>query len=106
MGSKTRARQQMEKAGVPFVPGSSRGLESLASARDLAVKLGYPVMLKAAAGGCGKGMRLVASDAELAQSLDAARSEAQVAFVNDEIYIEKAITNQRHIEMQVLADEH
>ena len=73
MGSKTRARQQMEKAGVPFVPGSSRGLESLASARDLAVKLGYPVMLKAAAGGGGKGMRLVANESELASSLDAAK---------------------------------
>src|SRR5436189_650153 len=80
MGSKTRARQQMEKAGVPFVPGSSRGLESLASARDLAVKLGYPVMLKAAAGGGGKGMRLVGNESELASSLDAARSEAQGAF--------------------------
>ena len=106
MGSKTRARQQMEKAGVPFVPGSSRGLESLASARDLAVKLGYPVMLKAAAGGGGKGMRLVGNESELASSLDAARSEAQGAFGNDEVYIEKAITNPRHIEMQVLADEH
>ena len=106
MGSKTRARQQMEKAGVPFVPGSSRGLDSLAAARGMASTLGYPVMLKAAAGGGGKGMRLVANEAELASSLDAARSEAHRAFGNDEVYLEKAITNPRHIEMQILADEH
>ena len=106
MGSKTRARQQMEKAGVPFVPGTSRGLESLAKARELAAKLGYPVMLKAAAGGGGKGMRLVEAESELAASLDAARSEAQRAFGSDEVYLEKAITDPRHIEMQILADEH
>ncbi len=106
MGSKTRARQQMEKAGVPFVPGTSRRLESLAAAREIALKFGYPVMLKAAAGGGGKGMRLVTGESELASGLDAARSEAQRAFGNDEVYLEKAITNPRHIEMQILADEH
>ena len=61
MGSKTRARQEMEKAGVPFVPGTSRALESVQQAKDVAAKIGYPVMLKAAAGGGGKGMRLVHS---------------------------------------------
>jgi acetyl-CoA carboxylase biotin carboxylase subunit len=106
MGSKTRARQQMEKAGVPFVPGTSRALESWAKAREVAEKIGYPVMLKAAAGGGGKGMRLVATEADFASSLDAARSEAQRAFGNDEVYLEKAITDPRHIEMQILADEH
>ncbi len=106
MGSKTRARQQMEKAGVLFVPGTSRGLESLAKAREVAAKFGYPIMLKAAAGGGGKGMRLVAAESELASSLDAARSEAQRAFGSDEVYLEKAITDPRHIEMQILADEH
>ncbi|HXF15104.1 MAG TPA: acetyl-CoA carboxylase biotin carboxylase subunit [Terriglobales bacterium] len=106
MGSKTRARQQMEKAGVPFVPGTSRGLESVAKAHELAAKFGYPVMLKAAAGGGGKGMRLVATESELASSLEAARSEAQRAFGSDEVYLEKAITDPRHIEMQILADEH
>ncbi|MGH9516676.1 MAG: acetyl-CoA carboxylase biotin carboxylase subunit [Terriglobales bacterium] len=106
MGSKTRARQQMEKAGVPFVPGTSRGLESLAQARELAAKFGYPVMLKAAAGGGGKGMRLVTAESELASSLDTARSEAQRAFGSDEVYLEKAIPDPRHIEMQILADEH
>jgi acetyl-CoA carboxylase, biotin carboxylase subunit len=106
MGSKTRARQQMEKAGVPFVPGTSRGLESLSKAREVAAKIGYPVMLKAAAGGGGKGMRLVSAESELASSLEAARGEAQRAFGSDEVYLEKAITDPRHIEMQILADEH
>ena len=106
MGSKTRARQAMEKAGVPFVPGTSRGVESLAEAEKVAAKIGYPVMLKAAAGGGGKGMRLVPAPEQLESSLDAARSEAERSFGNGEVYIEKAIVNPRHIEMQVLADEH
>jgi acetyl-CoA carboxylase biotin carboxylase subunit len=106
MGSKTRARQGMEKAGVPFVPGTSRGIDSLAEARKVASGLGYPVMLKAAAGGGGKGMRLVQDESEFASALAAARSEAQRAFGDGEVYMEKAIANPRHIEMQVLADEH
>jgi acetyl-CoA carboxylase, biotin carboxylase subunit len=106
MGSKTRARQQMEKAGVPFVPGTSCGVESVSEAREVAANLGFPVMLKAAAGGGGKGMRLVGEDAELASALESARSEAERAFGSDEVYLEKAIVNPRHIEMQVLADEH
>ena len=106
MGSKTRARQAMEKAGVPFVPGTSRGVESFQEAEQVAARIGYPVMLKAAAGGGGKGMRLVEAPAQLNSSLEAARSEAQSSFGDDEVYIEKAIVNPRHIEMQVLADEH
>jgi len=106
MGSKTRARQEMEKAGVPLVPGTSRGLNSLEEAEQVAVRIGYPVMLKAAAGGGGKGMRLVHHASELRSALEAARSEAQRAFGDEEVYIEKAIVNPRHIEMQVLADEH
>jgi acetyl-CoA carboxylase biotin carboxylase subunit len=106
MGSKTRARQAMEKAGVPFVPGTSRGVESFEEAEQVAARIGYPVMLKAAAGGGGKGMRLVHAPAQLKSSLEAARSEAQSSFGDDEVYIEKAILNPRHIEMQVLADEH
>jgi acetyl-CoA carboxylase, biotin carboxylase subunit len=106
MGSKTRARQAMEKAGVPFVPGTSRGLESVEQARQVAEKIGYPVMLKAAAGGGGKGMRLVHQPEELASALESAKSEAQRAFGDGEVYIEKAIVNPRHIEMQILADEH
>jgi acetyl-CoA carboxylase biotin carboxylase subunit len=106
MGSKTRARQAMERAGVPFVPGSSRGLESYEQAEEVAARVGYPVMLKAAAGGGGKGMRLVQAPAELRSALEAARSEAERSFGDSEVYIEKAIINPRHIEMQILADEH
>lgn len=106
MGSKTRARQAMERAGVPFVPGTSRGLESFQQAEEVAARIGYPVMLKAAAGGGGKGMRLVHVPQELKSALDSARSEAERAFGDTEIYIEKAIINPRHIEMQILADEH
>ncbi len=106
MGSKTRARQAMERAGVPFVPGTSRGLESFEQAEQVAARIGYPVMLKAAAGGGGKGMRLVSAPEELKSALDGARSEAERSFADSEVYIEKAILNPRHIEMQVLADEH
>jgi acetyl-CoA carboxylase biotin carboxylase subunit len=106
MGSKTRARQHMDSAGVPFVPGTSRGVDSLEEAEQVAARIGYPVMLKAAAGGGGKGMRLVESSKDLRSALDSARSEAQRAFGDSEVYIEKYIVNPRHIEMQVLADEH
>ena len=106
MGSKTRARQAMEAAGVPFVPGTSRGLESFEQAQQVAARIGYPVMFKAAAGGGGKGIRLVQAPAQLKSSLEEARSEAERSFGDGEIYIEKAIVNPRHIEMQVLADEH
>ncbi len=106
MGSKTRARQAMEKAGVLYVPGTSRGVESLEEAEKIAARIGYPVMLKAAAGGGGKGMRLVHAPEQLKSSLEAARSEAERSFGDSEVYIEKAIVNPRHIEVQVLADEH
>ncbi len=106
MGSKTRARQEMEKAGIPFVPGTSRALESGRKAKEEAARIGYPVMLKAAAGGGGKGMRLVQGPKELQPALEAAKSEAQRAFGDGEVYLEKAILRPRHIEMQVLADEH
>jgi len=106
MGSKTRARQHMEKAGIPFVPGTARGLTSAEEAEQVAERVGFPIMLKAAAGGGGKGMRLVHSREELRSALESARSEAQRSFGDSEVYIEKAIINPRHIEMQVLADEH
>src|SRR2546423_2114152 len=105
MGSKIAARQAMEKAGVPFVPGSSQSL-TLDQAKDVASKVGYPVMLKAAAGGGGKGMRLVRSAAELKSAYEGASSEAGRAFGNSDVYIEKFIERPRHIEVQVLADEH
>ncbi len=106
VGSKTRARQAMERAGVPVVPGTSKGLESFEQAGEVAERIGYPVMLKAAAGGGGKGMRLVQGPSELKSALDGARSEAERSFGDSEVYIEKAIVNPRHIEMQILADEH
>ena len=106
MGSKTRARQAMEKARVPLVPGTSRGLESPEEAERVAEGIGYPVMLKAAAGGGGKGMRLVQTREELRSALEATESEARRSFGDSEVYVEKAIVNPRHIEIQVLADEH
>jgi len=106
MGSKIRARQEMERAGIPFVPGTSRPLGSLAEARQVAAQIGYPVMLKAAAGGGGKGMRLVGSPEELPAHLQSAQSEALRAFGDEEVYLERAIVNPRHIEIQILADEH
>ncbi len=105
MGSKTRARQNMKRAGVPFVPGSERGLDLDAMER-LAEQIGYPVMLKAAAGGGGKGMRMVVSPAELHSAYENARSEAQRSFGDNEVYIEKLIINPRHVEMQIFGDEH
>ena len=92
MGSKTRARQNMKRAGVPFVPGSERGLD-LDAAERLAEQIGYPVMLKAAAGGGGKGMRMVSSPEELHSAYENARSEAQRAFGDNEVYLEKFIVN-------------
>lgn len=106
MGSKTRARQQMARAGIPFVPGTSSGLESLEHAGQAAANIGYPVMLKAAAGGGGKGMRTVHTAEELKSAWHAARSEAQRAFGNDEVYLERVLIDPRHVEMQLLADEH
>jgi len=105
MGSKTRARQNMKRAGVPFVPGSERGLEFDAIER-MAEQIGYPVMLKAAAGGGGKGMRMVTSAADVRSAYEAARSEAQRSFGDNEVYIEKYIVNPRHVEVQVFGDEH
>ena len=106
MGSKTRARVAMEKAGVPFVPGSAKGLPTFGDALKVAREVGYPVMIKAAAGGGGKGMRRVFSEAELRSAYDAARSEALRSFKDDEVYIEKLIENPRHIEIQIIGDHH
>jgi len=104
MGSKTKARQHMRAANVPFVPGTDHGLKSAAEALTVAETIGYPVMLKAAAGGGGKGMRMVASPKELASALESAQSEAQRSFGDSEVYIEKFIENPRHVEMQIFGD--
>src|SRR6266704_227625 len=104
MGSKTSARRAALAAGVPIVPGTTEPLKSLADARDTSAQLGYPVMLKAAAGGGGKGMRQVAAEGELHSALETATSEAQAAFGSAEVYLEKVVERPRHIEIQILAD--
>ena len=106
LGSKTKARQTADAADLPRVPGSTQALGSLAEAKRVALDVGYPVMLKAAAGGGGKGMRAVASESELAGALENATSEAERAFGSGEVYIEKLIQQPRHIEIQLLADHH
>ena len=106
MGSKTRARQAADAAGMPRVPGSVTGLASVEDAIRVAGEIGYPVMLKAAAGGGGKGMRAVASPEELAAAYAAASSEAERSFGSGEVYLEKLIERPRHIEIQLMADEH
>jgi len=106
LGSKTRARQAADRAGMPRTPGSTKGLASLDEARSVAAQIGYPVMLKAAAGGGGKGMRAVTRGEDLKSAFDAAQSEAERAFGSSEVYLEKLIERPRHIEIQVLADEH
>jgi len=104
MGSKTSARRAAVEAGVPIVPGTVEALRSLTEAEKTAQQFGYPVMLKASAGGGGKGMRLVASADELRSAFDNARSEAAGAFGDDSLYLEKAVERPRHIEIQVFGD--
>ena len=104
MGDKSRAKQTMRDAGVPLVPGSERRLAGAEQAAELADGVGYPVLLKAAAGGGGRGMRLVASRDEIAEGYRTASAEAESAFGDGGMYLEKAIVEPRHVEMQVLAD--
>src|SRR5256886_2210750 len=106
MGDKTEARRRMQAAGVPVVPGTSTALRDAVEARREAKRIGYPVLLKAAAGGGGKGMRLVRNDAEVEGALHAARREAQKAFGDGSLYVEKYLERPRHIEIQILADRH
>ena len=104
MGSKITARKSALKAGVPIVPGTVEPLTSLTQAAEVAEQFGYPVMLKAAAGGGGKGMRLVHSASELRSAFETAQSEAAAAFGDSSLYLEKAIERPRHIEIQIFAD--
>jgi acetyl-CoA carboxylase biotin carboxylase subunit len=106
MGSKTAARKLAVANDVPVVPGTTEALRDAAEAVKIAEKFGYPVLLKAAAGGGGKGMRVVRASAEMANALDAARRESKNAFGDDAVYIEKFIEGPRHVEIQVLADAH
>jgi acetyl-CoA carboxylase biotin carboxylase subunit len=106
MGSKTAARTLAIANGVPIVPGTTEPFENAKEAAIVAEKFGYPVLLKAAAGGGGKGMRVVASSKDLASSLEAARREAKSAFGDDAVYLEKFVERPRHVEIQILADAH
>jgi acetyl-CoA carboxylase biotin carboxylase subunit len=106
MGSKTSARTLAVAHGVPVVPGTTEALVDAAAARVIAEQYGYPVLLKAAAGGGGKGMRVVREESELESSLDAARREAKNAFGDDAVYVEKYIEGPRHVEIQILGDTH
>jgi acetyl-CoA carboxylase biotin carboxylase subunit len=106
MGDKTEARRRMMAAGVPVVPGNAEPLADAAAAAHVAAALGYPVLLKAAAGGGGKGMRVVNGEDELARALAAAASEAKAAFGDGSVYVEKYLPAPRHVEIQVLADAH
>lgn len=106
MGNKIHARQLMKKAGVPVIPGSDGAIVDVKQALDIANQVGYPVMLKAAAGGGGKGIRKVLSEAELPSAFASAQQEAKAAFGNDEMYLEKIIYPARHIEVQVLGDKY
>src|ERR1044071_9288811 len=106
MGSKTSARRAAVASGVPIVPGTVEALQSFAEASRTADEFGYPVMLKAAAGGGGKGMRLVNDRSELLSAFETAQTEAASAFGDSSLYLEKAIERPRHIEIQVFADNH
>ncbi len=106
MGSKTAARTIAIAAGAPVVPGTEKAVRKASDARDLARSLGYPVLLKAAAGGGGKGMRRVDREEDLESAIRDASSEAERSFKSDEVYLEKLVVEPRHIEIQVLGDRH
>lgn len=106
MGNKSNAKELMKSAKVPVVPGSEGSIKSLDEAIEIADQIGYPIMIKAAAGGGGKGIRLVRAPEELPEAYEIVKQEAKLSFSDDEIYIEKFIENPRHVEIQVLADEY
>ena len=104
MGNKSEAKKIMKSCGVPVIPGSNDVLNDVGEARNLAEKVGYPVMIKASAGGGGRGIRLVKSQDELESAFGSAQAEAKNAFNNGDLYLEKFVENPRHIEVQILAD--
>ncbi len=106
LGSKTSARDLLAKRNVPIVPGTTAPITDIGEAKRIASEIGYPVLIKAAGGGGGKGMRNVESESELENAIERARNEAVKAFSDDRVYIEKFIVNPKHIEIQILADEH
>lgn len=106
MGNKSKAKGTMKNAGVPVVPGSDGLVDNVLEAIKVALRIGYPVILKASSGGGGKGIRIAYNEKELVKFYDLVRQEAKISFNDDSIYIEKFIENPRHIEVQVMADEH
>ncbi|MDF2486603.1 MAG: hypothetical protein K0R46_2771 [Herbinix sp.] len=106
LGNKSKARETMQKAGVPVVPGSEGEVETVKDATLLAETIGYPVMIKASAGGGGKGMRAVFNAEDLEKAYNSAKAEAKASFADDKVYIEKLIIHPKHIEFQILADSH
>ncbi len=106
MGDKVTAKQTVKQHGLPTVPGSDGAVTSLEDARKVALETGYPVLIKAAAGGGGKGMKVANSEVELEEALRLAKGEARAAFGNDEVYMEKYLQKPRHIEVQLLGDTH
>ena len=106
LGNKSNAKEMMKEAGVPTIPGSDGSVKGLKDVLKIAEKIGYPIMIKAAAGGGGKGIRIVNSEDELENSYNIVKREAKLAFNDDEVYIEKFVAHPRHVEIQILADEH
>ena len=106
LGNKSRAKETMKRAGVPVVPGSEGLIYSKEQAVNLAEQIKYPVMLKASAGGGGRGIRIAYSKEELEKEYDLVKQEAKVSFNDDSLYLEKFVQNPRHVEIQILADEH
>lgn len=104
LGNKSNAKEMMKKEGIPVIPGSNGSVKSIKEAIEVAEKIGYPVILKAAAGGGGKGIRIANSRRELETNYNLVKQEAKVSFNDDEIYVEKFIKNPRHVEIQILAD--
>jgi len=105
MGDKSHAKETARKADVPVIPGSTDPLEDVDSAKSIANKIGYPVIIKAAAGGGGRGMRIARNDGELEQSIPIAKGEARTAFSDSRLYLEKFFESARHIEVQIIGDE-
>ena len=106
LGNKSNAKEMMKNAGVPVIPGSNGSVKSLKDAICIAEEIGYPIILKAAAGGGGKGIRIANNSDEVESQYEIVKQEAKNSFNDDEIYIEKFIENPRHVEIQIVADEH
>ena len=106
MGNKTHAREIMSKAGVPIVPGTKEKITDVSRVKEVADEVGYPILLKAAAGGGGKGMRLVETESEIEEAFESAQREAGKSFGDDSVYVEKFIVNPKHIEIQIICDTH